>query len=317
MKSKRILVLLSAYNGEKYISAQIESILHQKTEHQVDLLIRDDGSNDDTLNILQEYEMKYSDRIKVVEGENIGYNKSFFWLIQEANGYDYYSLSDQDDVWLDNKLDIAVKYLEQEDSKIPLLYASTSYLVHDDLIPFGTTQKKKREITFYNTIIQNFLPGHEQVMNQALLDELKKPIDDTKIYVYDSWITNVAMVKGKIIFNNDSFVYYRQHQNNEVGFGEGKIGWFKERVKRIRNNDNKKYAMQIVYFYNRYREILSIDQNKELYQFIHSQNNFFLRLRYVIFSRLYRQRKVETFLFKILYLLNGYKATNKKGERNG
>ncbi|WP_276834352.1 glycosyltransferase, partial [Massilicoli timonensis] len=110
MKSKRILVLLSAYNGEKYISAQIESILYQKTEHQVDLLIRDDGSNDDTLNILQEYETKYPDRIKVVEGENIGYNKSFFWLIQEANGYDYYSLSDQDDVWLDNKLDIAVKY---------------------------------------------------------------------------------------------------------------------------------------------------------------------------------------------------------------
>ena len=116
MKSRRILVLLSAYNGEKYISAQIESILHQKIEHQVDLLIRDDGSNDDTLNILQEYETKYPDRIKVVEGKNIGYIKSFFWLIQEANGYDYYSLSDQDDVWLDNKLDIAVK--GQQDSII-------------------------------------------------------------------------------------------------------------------------------------------------------------------------------------------------------
>ena len=84
MKSRRILVLLSAYNGEKYISAQIESILHQKTEHQVDLLIRDDGSNDDTLNILRKYETNYPDRIKVVEGKNIGYIKSFFWLIQEA-----------------------------------------------------------------------------------------------------------------------------------------------------------------------------------------------------------------------------------------
>ena len=218
MKSRRILVLLSAYNGEKYISAQIESILHQKIEHQVDLLIRDDGSNDDTLNILQEYETKYPDRIKVVEGKNIGYIKSFFWLIQEANGYDYYSLSDQDDVWLDNKLDIAVKYLEQEDSKIPLLYASTSYLVHDDLIPFGTTQKKKREITFYNTIIQNFLPGHEQVMNQALLDELKKPINYAKIYVYDSWITNVAMVKGKIIFNNDSRLLTKWYLKVSIAF---------------------------------------------------------------------------------------------------
>ena len=311
MKSRRILVLLSAYNGEKYISAQIESILYQKTEHQVDLLIRDDGSNDDTLNILQEYETKYPDRIKVVEGENIGYNKSFFWLIQEANGYDYYSLSDQDDVWLDNKLDIAVKYLEQEDNKIPLLYASTSYLVHDDLIPFGTTQKKKREITFYNTIIQNFLPGHEQVMNQALLDELKKPIDDTKIYVHDSWITNVAMVKGKIIFNNDSFVYYRQHQNNEVGFGEGKIGWFKERVKRIRNNDNKKYAMQINEFYNIYKASLDREYLTELECFIRSCDGLFSRIKFVCTTKLYRQTRIQSFLFKALYLLKGYHLENE------
>ena len=311
MKSRRILVLLSAYNGEKYISAQIESILHQKIEHQVDLLIRDDGSNDDTLNILRKYETNYPDRIKVVEGKNIGYIKSFFWLIQEANGYDYYSLSDQDDVWLDNKLDIAVKYLEQEDNKIPLLYASTSYLVHDDLIPFGTTQKKKREITFYNTIIQNFLPGHEQVMNQVLLDELKKPIDDTKIYVHDSWITNVAMVKGKIIFNNDSFVYYRQHQNNEVGFGEGKIGWFKERVKRIRNNDNKKYAMQINYFFEVYADSLNRQEHEELKNFIESNKKLLSRFSYICHSQLYRQSARQTMLFRILYLFGGYKNESK------
>ncbi len=307
MENKKVLVLLSSYNGEKYIDAQIKSILNQKTNHTVNLLIRDDGSSDNTIAIINKYIQEYPNRIELIKGENIGYIKSFFELIKVADNYDYYALSDQDDVWLENKIDVGIQYLMKEDNSIPLLYGSTSYLVGDDLKPYGKTQEQLKEITFYNTIIQNFFPGHNQIMNQKLLDELKKEIDYSKIYVHDSWITNVAMLCGKLIFNNDSFTYYRQHQENEIGFGKGTLGWIKERLKRIKKSDNKKYANQINYFFHIYKEKMSSNQYKEINKFITNQKNYILRFKYILKSKLYRQRNIETLLFKVLYLIGGYK----------
>ena len=102
MDKKKVLVLLSAYNGQTYLNEQIDSILNQKTSHQVDLLVRDDGSTDGTIAILEEYERKQPLRVRVCYEQNIGYLDSFFELIKKAEGYDYYALSDQDDVWLDD-----------------------------------------------------------------------------------------------------------------------------------------------------------------------------------------------------------------------
>lgn len=308
MKDKKsILVLLSTYNGEKYVSAQIDSIINQKSIHTVDLLIRDDGSKDTTVELLEDYRNKYPHRITIIKGNNIGYIRSFFELIKCAKGYDYYSLADQDDVWLENKLDIAIEWMEKYKDDRPLLYGASSYLVYDDLKPFGLTQTARKEITFFNTIIQNFFPGHEQVMNRALLNELKKEIDYSKVYVHDSWITNVAIIKGKVIFNNSPFVYYRQHQSNEIGFGKGKVGWIKERIRRVRNNDNVKYATQIKYFYEIYGSDLKLEYKKEMERFFKCNKNFIKRLWYVFNSKLYRQSSKETFMFKLLYLFGGYR----------
>lgn len=307
MRNSKVLVLLSTYNGEKFLNSQLDSILNQKTTHKVDLLIRDDGSTDTTLDILTLYQKKYPDRITLIKGKNIGYNKSFFELINLADNYDFYALSDQDDIWLENKIETALEWLMKEDQLIPLLYGAPSYLVYDDLKPYGTTQMQKRKITFKNTIIQNFLPGHEQVMNQLLLNELKKNIDLSKIYVHDSWITNVAMVKGKVIFNNTPFVFYRQHKDNAIGYGNGYFSWIKERVRRIIKSDNKKYAIQINYFYEMYSHYLDEKDYNELHSFIKNNKNFFSRCKYILTSKLYRQTHFQTFLFKILYLLGGYK----------
>ena len=307
MENKKVLVLLSSYNGEKYIADQIESILNQKTSHKVDLLIRDDGSTDSTVRILHEYVELNPNRIQLILGKNIGYIRSFFTLIKQANNYDYYALSDQDDVWMDNKIEKAIKALENENNSIPLLFASTSYLVHDDLIPFGITQKQIKEITFSNTIIQNIFPGHNQVMNQLLLDELKEDIDYSKIYVHDSWITNVAIIKGKVLFDNEPSTFYRQHNKNEVGYGHGKIGWIKERLRRIKSKHNVQYTKQIDYFFKHFNNVMNSIDYKHLCDFFGYQKNIFTRLFYVIFScPLYRQKKIETLYFKLLYLMNGY-----------
>lgn len=309
MNKKRIVVLLSTYNGERYLREQIESILHQKTIHQLDLVIRDDGSTDGTIEILKKYEEKYPTRIKVSYGENIGYIKSFFELIRETEGYDYYSLSDQDDIWLDDKIEVAITQCENCVYEGPLLYGSSSFLVNDRLEVMGETQKNLKGITWNNLLIQNFFPGHTQVFNDSLCQILKEDVDCSKVYVHDFWITYMAYLFGKAIFDNQSHTLYRQHGTNTVGFGRNRLEWVFERLKRVGNSDNKKIAAQISYFYEKYQDSMSEELKKEIGAFKEAQTSFFRRLYYISRTPLYRQKNFETFLFKILYLLGGYKVS--------
>lgn len=302
MTNQRVLVLMSSYNGEKYIEEQILSIMNQESEYQIDLLIRDDGSTDNTCDIIIELQKVFYARIKLIKGERLGYNASFFTLICQAEGYLYYALSDQDDVWLPNKIQAACEKLRNENNDKPLLYASTSFLVGDDLKPYGTTRKQVRELTMYNTIVQNICPGHTQVMNNALLALLKEDLDYSKIYVYDSWIANIANLYGKIVFDNQSYTYYRQHQANQLGSGSRRIQRIHIGKKRIAKGDGKKYRQQIEYF-THINETMLICMNyfHELSLFIASES-FVQRLKYIFQGKLHRQSKTETLAFYIAIL---------------
>ena len=297
---------MSTYNGEKKLAEQLDSILSQKCDYDVDIHIRDDGSKDGTINLIRVYQKNHKN-IFLNQAENIGCNASFFKLLKNTNGYDYYAFSDQDDIWMDDKLQTAIDSLEKESSDIPLLYGSCSKLVNDDMEELGITQQKNTEITFYNTIIQNFLPGHSQVMNNRLRELIiTSKIDVSKIYYYDSWITNVAVVKGKIIFDNTPHTYYRQHSNNEIGYGKSRFSWYKERIKRIKNNQSKKYSKQIDYFIKKYYDDLTSDSKLEMTKYQQSKRNFLKRVHYILRCKLYRQRKIETRLFKLMYLVGLY-----------
>lgn len=303
---KRILVMMSTYNGEKHLREQIDSILKQKTDYTIHLRIRDDGSKDNTCEIIEEYISNYPDQVELIKGENIGYNASFFSLIQAAYGFDYYSLSDQDDVWLPDKLQVACDAIDKENNDIPLLYASTSYLVHDDLKPYGTTRKKQRPFFMYNTIIQNICPGHTQVMNDSLLSILKKEIDTSRIYVYDSWITNIANLYGTVVFDNEPHAYYRQYDGNQLGSGVGKIGQLIVSGKRTGSGDGKKYKEQIKYFVEINQEVLKKGGvYKELEQFVNAER-LLQRIKYISRSKLYRQNCLETYAFFLAVIMGKY-----------
>ena len=301
-----VLILMSTYNGEKYIKEQIESIEKQVLDIPLNILVRDDGSKDNTIKILNELNNKYNN-IKILEGENVGCNESFFKLFQYASGYKYYAVSDQDDIWLDHKIVRGIEKIKKEDQSIPILYGSCSYLMDNEYNIKGTTQKVIRNISLNNTIIQNFVPGHSEIFNDALLQLLKTNLDYKRIYVYDYWITNVAMVYGKIIFENEPSTKYRIHNSNTVGYGKSKFQWVKERLKRFKKGDGSTITSQIKYFYEINKDNISNDYKKEIEKFISSNNNFFKRCGFVFKTKLYRQKKLETFLFKIAYLFGKYK----------
>ncbi len=100
-ENSRVQVLMSTYNGERFLEEQIESLLSQSWKN-LEILIRDDGSTDGTMEILERYCMRYSN-IQVFAGENVGVAKSFFELLEESDG-DFVAFCDQDDVWLEHKV---------------------------------------------------------------------------------------------------------------------------------------------------------------------------------------------------------------------
>ena len=107
----KLIVLMSTYNGEKYLREQLNSLVTQKFKPD-QIMIRDDGSNDSTMDIIKYYADSYK-FIKYYQGENLGPAKSFMELINKAEDADYYALCDQDDVWFDDKLSTAVDTLER------------------------------------------------------------------------------------------------------------------------------------------------------------------------------------------------------------
>ena len=307
MNSEKIAVLLSSYNGEKYILQQVNSILHQKIDCDLRLLVRDDGSTDSTLNILNSVK---DERLLVFPESNCGCNASFFRIIQKAYNllpdFDYFALSDQDDVWDEDKLQIGVNAIRKSGGNESVLYGSASRAVTVDLKPIQRRRQVRRPVTFYNSIIQNFIAGHTQIMNRRLLEKISS-VDPTDIYCYDSFIINVAILTGKVLYDEVPHVSYRQHGDNLLGTSNKSFfSWIKCRLERLRNDEVRKFAKQIEYINSFCEKFMTVDQKKEINLFLTSRNNLLERFRYLISKKVYRQERFDDLAFCLLYLCGAY-----------
>lgn len=305
MAEYKIAVLMSSYNGEKYIGRQIETILGQKLSGDLTLFIRDDGSKDKTVSVIKEYVEK-DNRIRLIKGKNRGSVASFFEVLKAAQGYDYYAFSDQDDEWDNDKLEIAVRRLQEEDGSIPLLYGSTTRVVDGDGKFIRVSQKEEKPITFYNAIIQNFMAGNTQVFNENLAKYFREKLDYQSIYVHDSFVLNTAIICGKAIFDNEPHMNYRQHENNQIGVKEGKLNWLSNHIARLKKGEQDQYARQIYYITKKYYKRMTEEERMEMRRFFGMQKHLSTRMKYASFCKLYRQKDDETVYFKLLYILGKY-----------
>lgn len=297
---KKVQVLLSSYNGEKYIREQIDSILAQ--EHvEVELLIRDDGSKDRTRAILEEYQNTHQN-VHVIYGENLGVVKSFFTLINEAEGVEYTAFADQDDVWLSEKLFRAVKLLEQETEDIPIVYCSAKQLVDEELNPISIAMMYKNVRTeFGNALVENMCTGCTCVVNKKLLQLIQRKIPEFAI-MHDFWIYLVGTCFGKVIYDEQSYILYRQHGNNELGAASSLLENYKRRVKNFR-----KHRGQLT---RQARELLKIfgqqmpKEKRELTErLVQAKKNKTVRKKLLQEKSVFRQRKSDDWIFRCLIVM--------------
>lgn len=228
-----VAVLMSTYNGERFLKEQVDSVLKQEQVN-VKLYVRDDNSQDKTKQILNQY----GNRIEVFYGENLGVGNSFMDILYKSGlQYDYYAFCDQDDIWMPRKTIAAINKLKKLEG--PGLYCSNQKLVDKDMNMLEMRHKKILDVSYMQILCNNQISGCTMVWNRnlqkILLTQNTRPSSELlNKRIHDVWVSMVASVKGMIIYDRDSFIYYRQHENNVVGAKiQTKKEIFKEQIKKL------------------------------------------------------------------------------------
>ena len=228
--NSRILVLVSTYNGEKFLSQQLDSILRQQAVN-VSIIVRDDGSRDGTIAILETYSSIFPN-VSFYQGDNIGPCMSFFNLLTHANNYDYYAFCDQDDVWDSDKLASAITKLEQQPKDQPLLYISNLKVV-DEQLTFcrKAHQKNYNPQNRYSGLVDFYAVGCTEVFNQKAVDLTKAHIRKDCL-MHDSWLFMICNFFGCVIYDHEAHINYRQHDRNVVGTNKDSLSKLKDSIER-------------------------------------------------------------------------------------
>lgn len=228
----KVMVLMSTYNGQPYLQEQLDSIYRQK-DVICSVCVRDDGSSDGTCNLLEREQERGA--LKWYAGSNLGPAGSFWDLLLHAPQSEWYAFADQDDVWLEDKLESAIFRMGKEQS-VPCLYFGQTQLVDEELNPLKSVVIHPR-LTYGEALMSQFVGGCTMVFNHALREKLLAYIP-TYMRMHDVWIYDVALAIGaNVCFDAVPHILYRQHSSNAVGQMNSVVFRWRERIGRLRRNE--------------------------------------------------------------------------------
>lgn len=226
-ESMRVIVLMSTFNGEKYIDEQIRSILYQLPLDGL-LMVRDDGSRDGTVARIQAFN---DSRIQLLTGENIGFAHSFLTLLTLTPAdTDMVMFSDQDDVWLPEKVARAWQHLQPLAGQ-PALYCSPQMLVDKTLKPLHVTPPWPRGPSFTSALTENIVTGCTAALNRPAVALLQSAGVPNGVHFHDWWMYLVVSAFGSVVVDHQPTILYRQHGTNQIGHGSG---WWGRQIQMLR-----------------------------------------------------------------------------------
>lgn len=291
---------MSTYNGAKYLKEQLNTILSQK-DIDCKLLIRDDGSSDRTIEILNSYQDKKL--LTWYKGKNLGPAKSFMQLLSDTQGYEYYAFSDQDDYWLDNKLSSALQKMDNKSDR-PILYFCQTQPVDENLNKLAM-KRICPNLTFGESLVYEYANGCTMVFNEALRKALLSY--SPKFFpMHDYWIITCALaINADVIFDKEPYLLYRQHVGNVIGSKNDFLSEWKKRISRIINKDCSRSRMAMELFKG-YGDLMDSNNKALLLLYIEAKKDFSKRLR-LLFDNRYRCSDLKTWIFfKLAVLFNTY-----------
>lgn len=299
--SSKVAILLSTYNGEKYLREQIDSILNQ-TYTNFELIVRDDGSKDNTVKIIKEYIEKSDKEITLIEGKNLGFIKSFFDLLKRGDA-DYYAYADQDDIWFPNKIELAVKSLDALDQSKPNMAFSNVDYYDTEMNFIGNGDSKNKKPSFLNSLYECINQGMTMVINKTAREYIINNIPE-KCFFHDWWTYMICAGFGNVVQDDVVTVKYRRAKTNATVEGQGIITLMIWRIKKLLLGDGMKdIKKQITIFKNIFYKQLSDKDKKIIDTFEGEKYNFFKALKKAFYPKKIRRKLIDDISVRIFFLL--------------
>ncbi|WP_159795626.1 glycosyltransferase family 2 protein [Streptococcus halichoeri] len=314
----KINILMSTYNGEAYLTQQIQSIQNQ-TVTDWKLLIRDDGSTDQTPEIIKAFEAQDS-RIQFInrdDRQNFGVIKNFYTLLKYDQA-DIYCFSDQDDVWLKDKLETQLSAFTNQPAQLPVMVYMDLKVVDQDLNVLNESMIRSQSAHPNTKLVQelteNAVTGGVSAINHALAQRWTRY---DGLIMHDWYLALLATALGKLIYIDQPGELYRQHANNVLG-----ARTLDKRFKLFRQGPKKLFTrywhlihqsqVQAQHIIDAYATELTPEKHQLLADYVDfDQQPFRERLRRLIKHRYTKNQWKHIIVFRLLLLTNLYNARTK------
>ena len=304
---KKVNILMPTYNGEKYLRCQLDSILAQ-TYKNIDIYIRDDGSTDNTIQIIDEYCAKEYEGIRFIKvdsnGKNLGYPDCFWELVRSADDADYYSFGDQDDWWDPRKIELAVKSLEKvPEGKPAMTYCAFDY--YDQNMKFiRKGDNYDGQLSFEKGMYYTFAPGFTQVVNRALIQTLDIDYIFGKGLAHDIWCQWIATSMGMIIPEKQILAKYRRHSSAVTSANASVAASVKRWLeKEILGDEMINWKRSLSCFTKEYYKNVKEQEKKTLQIFANNKKTMGIRLKKVFYRKRLRPTLGGEAALRVLFLI--------------
>jgi glycosyltransferase involved in cell wall biosynthesis len=304
MSEIRVVVVLATFNGAKYLHEQLESLARQDLPPDL-VVLRDDGSVDDTVAIAVSWSVKVNIKLQVVPTSmRLGAARSFLFALSQSPEAEIYLFCDQDDVWRSNKISRAFSLLNSVDSRSPHLIATSLQITDSHLHVFGQSETP-RVLSFSSAVCENVLTGCTMAINLPLKNLLARELP-AHLQMHDWWCYLLATATGGVTFDSVPTVLYRQHSENAIGVeAQGfKLLW--RRLVRYFGNNDKVRSRQLAEFSRIHRKDISFNAASLLDPLIQMQSSIWTRLLTSLTVPIVRQSRLNEIATRLSILSNRF-----------
>jgi glycosyltransferase involved in cell wall biosynthesis len=304
--TSRVCILLCTYNGARFLAQQLGSLEAQTHANWV-VVASDDGSNDQTLAILLSYQAKWQQgKLVIKNGPQKGFCQNFLSLACDPEiKADYYAFCDQDDVWLPEKLAVALSTIDSNQRiGVPFLYCGRTTYVTEELKPCGSSPLFVFPPSFRNALVQSIAGGNTMVFNQSAKTLIEKA-GTQNVPSHDWWIYQlITGAEGEVYYDSLSQLLYRQHDGALIG-GNGSFSAKMERVWMLLQGRFQGWNTQNIKALKEVSHLLTRNQLEILKLFeILRGAKFIDRFRLIEICGLYRQTRRGTFSLFLALIFN-------------
>lgn len=302
---RHITILLATYNGSRYLPDQLSSLAGQ-TMRPDRIVVRDDGSSDNSLVLVQDWARRNQIDCQTIIGQNLGPAKSFLTMTALAEDSDIFFFCDQDDVWLEDKIERAARWLNQSEPSKPLLYASRLEVVDQALHSLRKSELPVH-LSFESAACESLLTGCTMAFNGAFRELLRKRLPRTVI-MHDWWCYLIAsgLEEAGLYYDETPTILYRQHSSNAVGAGPTGINALKARLKNFFDDRKSMRFSQLQEFSHLYQDKLSASAVSVIDNLSAARTSWWKRIKVAFMLPIERQKFSSTLTTRLSILTNRY-----------